>query len=117
MAKECEELDIVNYDPAIPEYSQAPEPEDLVVCTDVLEHVEPEYTDAVLDDLKRCAKKYLYVTICVVPAMKSLPDGRNAHINLRTPSEWVIDLCKRFMPQAIETEKHHVKGIFAKLDD
>ena len=39
------------YDPGIPEYSDSPVPADLVVSTDVMEHIEPEYLDEVLNHL------------------------------------------------------------------
>ena len=46
-------LHIRHYDPAIPDWSAAPEPCGLVACIDVLEHIEPAMLDNVLDDLRR----------------------------------------------------------------
>ena len=39
------------YDPAVPEYSDPPVPAQMVVCLDVLEHIEPECLEDVLDHL------------------------------------------------------------------
>lgn len=79
---------ITNYDPARPEYDQKPQGNfDLVICTDVLEHIEPQYIDAVIEDLKDYSKCFLYLVIVCTPANKVLPDGRNAHI-LQRPPEW-----------------------------
>ena len=38
----------IPYDPAFPELSKLPEPNKFLICTDVLEHIEPEYLDNVL---------------------------------------------------------------------
>jgi len=78
---------IWEYDPAIPEKSASPKPADLVVCTDVLEHIEPELLKYVLDDLRRCTKQVGYFTIHTGPAKKTLPDGRNTHL-IQQPREW-----------------------------
>jgi len=78
------------YDPALQEYSARPDPADLVVCTDVLEHVEPECLTDVLQDLSRCCRKIFYAIIATRPASKTLPDGRNAHL-LVEPAEWWLD--------------------------
>jgi 2-polyprenyl-3-methyl-5-hydroxy-6-metoxy-1,4-benzoquinol methylase len=75
------------YDPAIEKFSTPPEPADVVVCTDVLEHIEPQFVEGVLDELKRLTKKVALVTIACIPAHKTLADGRNAHISLH-PIEW-----------------------------
>src|SRR6266705_2117326 len=48
---------IQNYDPCIDEYSKRPVPADIVVCTDVLEHIEPECLKAVLDDIRGLTKQ------------------------------------------------------------
>jgi SAM-dependent methyltransferase len=79
--------DFREYDPAIEGKDTLPEPADLVVCTDVLEHIEPEKLDAVLSHLKSLTKKVLFVVIATRPSGKTLTDGRNAHLILES-SEW-----------------------------
>lgn len=79
--------DITNYDPAIPGLDQAPEPHDIVACTDVLEHIEPDCLDDVLRDLRRCTKQAGFFLIATGPAMKVLSDGRNAHL-IQQPFDW-----------------------------
>lgn len=81
---------INQYDPCIPKYSAAPNPADIVVCTDVLEHIEPECLDDVLDDLKRVVKKVGFFSIANGPAKKTLADGRNAHL-IQQPARWWLD--------------------------
>ncbi|HVI92281.1 MAG TPA: GT-D fold domain-containing glycosyltransferase [Dongiaceae bacterium] len=78
---------VMQYDAGIEGKNGMPKPVDLVVCTDVLEHVEPEKLDAVLDHLFRLAGKALYVVISTRPARTILPDGRNAHLLVK-PADW-----------------------------
>ena len=85
---------VYNYDPAIPEYSVSPVPADLVVCTDVLEHLEPEYLGNVLDNLRDMTKKVLYLSVATRPAKKVLSDGRNAHL-IQEPAEWWLPLLRQ----------------------
>jgi hypothetical protein len=87
---------IQNYDPAIPRYSESPDPADLVACTDVLEHIEPECLDAVLDDLKRVVRKTGFFVIATKPASKTLADGRNAHLIVKPMEWWLPKLSERF---------------------
>ncbi len=84
------------YDPAITDLSERPSPHDVVVCTDVMEHIEPELTENVLDDIRDLARKVVFFQIACNPASKTLPDGRNAHINLKTPWEWLELLANRW---------------------
>lgn len=81
--------DCRNYDPAIPKYAGRPEPADLVVCTDVLEHVEPEYLDNVLADLYRCTDHVGFLVISNQKAKKTLADGRNAHLIIESGQWWI----------------------------
>jgi 2-polyprenyl-3-methyl-5-hydroxy-6-metoxy-1,4-benzoquinol methylase/uncharacterized Rossmann fold enzyme len=79
---------IWEYDPAVPGKQESPRAADLVVCTDVLEHIEPERLAYVLDDLRRCTKQVGYFTIHTKAAQKTLPDGRNTHLIQRGEDWW-----------------------------
>lgn len=86
--QECLRIPCVNYDPAVPEFSQVPEPADLVVCTDVLEHIEPECLEAVLQHLRHLGRKGVYAVIATRPdSSKLLADGSNPHKIIK-PAQW-----------------------------
>ncbi len=87
---------IWEYDPAIPGKDMSPRPSDIVVCTDVLEHIEPDKLMFVLDDLRRCVKKVGYFTICTGPAVKTYADGRNTHLIQQGIDWWRKRLSKFF---------------------
>jgi hypothetical protein len=87
---------IRNYDPCIPGLDAMPAPADVVACTDVLEHIEPECLDAVLDDLQRVTRKIGFFVIATRPAKKVLPDGRNAHLIQESLQWWLPKLAARF---------------------
>jgi len=78
---------IWEYDPAIEGKDESPRPADLVVCTDVLEHIEPELLDFVLDDLRRVTRKIGFFVIHTGASHKTLADGRNTHL-IQQPREW-----------------------------
>jgi hypothetical protein len=83
------------YDPAFPEYGE-PKQADLVCCIDVLEHIELEYLDAVLLDLSEITRGVGFFSVHTGPAMKHLPDGRNAHLIQQPSSWWLPKLCQHF---------------------
>jgi hypothetical protein len=87
---------LYEYDPAIPGLDAAPSPADLVVCTDVLEHIEADCLNAVLDDLRRCTRKVAFLEIATRPAVKTLADGRNAHLIVEPPEWWLPKLDARW---------------------
>ncbi len=96
---------IWEYDPAIPGKDAPPRPADLVVCTDVLEHIEPDYLTHVLGDLARCVKKIGYFVIYTQAAKKQLPDGRNTHLIQEGKEWWTERLRQHFtVGQVIEHE-------------
>ncbi len=78
-----------NYDPALKEHSTRPLKADLVVCTDVLEHVEHDCIDAVLLSIFELAQKGVYLAIACYKAQHILPDGRNAHLIVERPNWWI----------------------------
>jgi uncharacterized Rossmann fold enzyme len=87
---------IWEYDPAIPHKSESPRPADLVVCTDVLEHIEPDKIGDVIADLRRCVKQIGYFVIHTGPAQKTLPDGRNTHLIQEGEAWWRAQLGHHF---------------------
>jgi len=93
---------ITNYDPCTPGYDALPEPHDFVVCTDVLEHIEPECLDDVLDHLANLTKKLIFLAVATRPAVKFLPDGRNAHLIQENPAFWMQKIFCRFDVQSYQ---------------
>ncbi|MFN3584012.1 hypothetical protein [Phenylobacterium sp.] len=93
-------VDYYPYDPAFPEYGP-PRPADLVCCIDVLEHIEPDFLDNVLDELKAITVRRGFFTIHTGPAVKHLADGRNAHLIQKPSSWWLPRLCERFEIEAL----------------
>ena len=83
---------VTGYDPCIEGLDTPPEPHDVVVCGDVMEHVEPDLVMEVLKDVRRLMKVRGLFVIGMMPAKKTLADGRNAHLSLHSQAEWVVKL-------------------------
>ncbi|RMG43108.1 MAG: hypothetical protein D6718_12955 [Acidobacteria bacterium] len=64
------------YESAFPETAALPQPAELVVRIDVIEHVEPDRPEAVLDDLARVIGRAALVVASTRPAVPRFPDGR-----------------------------------------
>jgi 2-polyprenyl-3-methyl-5-hydroxy-6-metoxy-1,4-benzoquinol methylase len=77
-----------SFDPAIPQWAHWPKESDLVTCTDVLEHVEPDRLPVVLKALHALTKRKLFTVISLVTTEKTLSDGRQAHLIVRPPEWW-----------------------------
>lgn len=93
MAAAAPHIDVREYDPAVPGISGPPRPADLVSCTDVLEHIEPECIDAVLGHMRSLTTRPgMFLAIALVPTDKKLPDGRGAHILVRDRAWWMDKL-------------------------
>lgn len=86
-------LGVAEFDPGIRGLDAMPEPADIVVCTDVLEHVEPTRLPFVLRHLHELTKIAAFIVIATRPADKRLPDGRNAHLIIDNPRWWYERLC------------------------
>jgi len=90
------------YDPCVPEVSDDPSPAEMVVCIDVLEHIEPELLDDVLDHLHEMTERVLFTSINTGPAGKVLDDGRNAHLIQKPMSWWLPKLFERYIIQTVQ---------------
>lgn len=87
---------IHNYDPCIAGLDSPPAPAWLVVCSDVLEHIELECLDDVLDDLQRVVMNIGFFVVANRPAKKFLSDGRNAHLIQEGAEWWLPRIFPRF---------------------
>jgi len=96
LGKALPHLMVKGYDPCIPGLATAPASADLVVCGDVMEHVEEGCVDEVLDHLQVLANKAVLLVISTQKAAKTLPDGRNAHITIRPGDWWLEKIMQRW---------------------
>lgn len=95
------------YDPGVPKLSTPPVPAEMVTCIDVLEHIEPDLLDNVLDDLARLTEAVILVTVHTGPAVKVLPDGRNAHLTQKPIEWWLPKLWERFDLHTVQVTGEH----------
>ena len=102
----CREVDLRNpiqelcslesfdlYDPAYEKYATLPDKKyDIVVCTDVLEHIAEQDIDYVLTEILSHSKKIVFLNISCQPALKHFKEGKfkgkNVHISVFDPSWW-----------------------------
>tara|TARA_B110000977_G_C11070843_1_gene489484 strand:+ start:2365 stop:2862 length:498 start_codon:yes stop_codon:yes gene_type:complete len=103
------------YDPAIPSKSALPQRTDMLVCTDVLEHIEPELLDNVLNHMKDCMIKCGYFVISTIPAYQILADGRNAHLILEDKEWWKAKLQRYFEVESMQWTKSEVRTVVKPL--
>jgi len=90
-------VDYAEYDPAISSKAALPRRQfDMVVCTDVLEHIEPECLDEVLEHIKSLTLRFAFVVVNTNAANKILLDGRNAHLIVQPKEWWLKELKKHF---------------------
>jgi len=92
LARAVPTLKVQTYDPGVPHKDGIAKPADLIVATDVLEHVEPDKLNAVLRHIWLLAGKGAFLSISCQPARELLPDGRNAHLSIHTPECWLEKL-------------------------
>ena len=90
-------ITVRGYDPAVEKYSSRPtEAFDILTCLDVLEHVEMNNIQEVLTEICVLTKYFCYLVIDLQPAVKTLEDGRNAHILLAPPDWWLSKISQLF---------------------
>jgi hypothetical protein len=82
-------LVVQEYDPGIVGKDSLPFPADIVVCTDVMEHIEPKLLRNVLLHLAQLSEKELFLNISCKPSKVLLPDGRNSHLIIRPVTWWM----------------------------
>lgn len=87
-------FDIWLYDPSFPSHDKTPpagKQFDLVICSDVLEHVPGEDVDEFVLNLFAHTRGHVWASVCCRPAKKTFPqNGENLHVTLH-PLQWWID--------------------------
>ena len=84
------------YDPAIEEYSNKPNSNyDLVICTDVLQHIPLFDLDKVLNNLKKYGELYFFHIRCTTYSTL-LPNGEPANCTVHDQKWWKRKLNKYF---------------------
>lgn len=98
------------YDPYVPEYSAYPEGTfDLVLCTDVMEHVPSEGIHDVLTSVSNLSKRAVFV-ISLTFADALLPDGTNAHCVIET-ADWWRQKLREVFPVVIEVPTRQATAV------
>ena len=88
------------YDPGFEEFKSPPKGKfDLVITTDVLEHVEEIMLNKVLDNLRELTGRFLYNEIACYYTGNNFTDGpfigQDLHINMKAPDVWARRLQHR----------------------
>ena len=81
------------YDPAYPKYNKLTKKKyDIVVCTDVMEHIAEQDIDWVLKDILSHSKKTVFLNISCQPALKHFKEGKfkgqNVHVSVFHGTWW-----------------------------
>ena len=116
------------YDPGTPKFKKAPTGKfDLVITTDVLEHVEEIMLNKVVDHLHKLTGKFLYSEIACYLSGRTFAGGhyigQDFHINLKVPDMWVKRLQHReftsveYVPSILEGWKVRCLFIQERIKD
>tara|TARA_R100001132_G_C3237622_1_gene69678 strand:+ start:121 stop:759 length:639 start_codon:yes stop_codon:yes gene_type:complete len=83
------------YDPCYTEHAEYPtDTYDMVISTDVIEHIPEEDLTWFLNDIFSLSKKFVYLNIACYPAIKHFKDGTNVHVSIFEPQEWIDFIMK-----------------------
>ena len=89
------------YDPAIEKFNTLPSTNfDGIFSTDVMEHIPEDEIDEILSYKFEHANKFVYIGICVIPAVTHLSTGENAHCTVK-PFDWWLEKIKSHNPKML----------------
>lgn len=99
--------DVTLYDPYYEPYSKPPQGTfDMVICTDVLEHVPYSDIVRVIKELISLTNKVLFLVISTKPAKKKFSNGENVHLTVK-PEIWWNAILAMSMHKSITVVKHY----------
>jgi len=105
-------IEFYGYDPAIPEYDTLPiEKADLVINTDVLEHIPEGTLPSVVAQIASISENVFFILHHAL-AGNVLPNGENAHCTVKPP-QWYYELfCKHFQsPYPLPGRSHELSAV------
>ena len=87
------------YDPAYPEHDKLPTKKyDMVICTDVLEHIPEEDLDWVIRELCSFSQSTMFINVSTLPAKKTFKTGKykgeNVHVTVHNHEWWLNKVSK-----------------------
>ena len=92
-------IKIDEYDPAIEGKEIPPRKNyDMLISTDVLEHLYEDELDLLFQDMLSFESKYMYHVVSNRAAYNKLPDGSNAHKTVKD-SNWWLEKMKTYFQQ------------------
>lgn len=86
---------------------------DVVICTDVLEHIPEDELDELLQDIGEYSDKAIFV-VSLVKAGEILPNGENAHCTVK-PESWWIEKIKDVFPDIHKVESGAKRSSYVVL--
>ncbi len=92
LKKEFPNIKVYGYDPSDTDKNVLPENVDMIISFDVLEHIEPNFINETLINLKTICNKVMHHVIACHPAKRILEDGRNAHLIVESPEWWKVKI-------------------------
>jgi len=111
IAQQHPDISVAGYDPGNEEFRRLPKrPVDVVISTDAIEHIEPAHLEETLRTIGSLMTRCGCFRIACYPAKKSLPDGRNAHLIVKSPDWWreqlVAHMGVKIISEVISTVDH-----------
>jgi len=125
--REYWDINIDLYDPCFAKYSEFPEKKfDITISVDVFEHIPNGDIDWILEKICKISNEYIFLNVACYKAIALLPNGENAHINIKEPKWWfnkLISFKKKFMHLkmlcvcATKNEKNMLEYYPINIDD
>lgn len=100
-------LEYTPYDPVT--FPERPsKPDDMVVCLDVLEHIEPVCLPDVLKDIHTLSNTLVFFVVSTRPSTKTLKNGQNAHLIIKPWARWrgFLSKSKGGLWEAVRVRQH-----------
>jgi 2-polyprenyl-3-methyl-5-hydroxy-6-metoxy-1,4-benzoquinol methylase len=109
-------IDIDEFDPCIPDKEIIPKEEyELVITTDLLEHLFEEEIDNLFEEILSLKPKFMYHAISTRTATILLPDGSNCHKTVKNTEWWSNRIKSLLNPKSIEQKEINDDCVIFKI--